>query len=363
MSKIIMGILIICSMVGAIDKLLGNKLGYGSQFEAGIREMGNFALSMLGIYCLSPVIAKVLAPVLIPLSNITKADPSVFIGSILATDMGGYTSSVELAIAPEMINLSGLILASMLGTTISFIIPMATNLISERDFEYFSKGCLCGIMTVPIGVFVGGIMTKVPIKLLLINLIPIIVISFVIAISLLKIPDQTIKLFIYLGKGISWLSMFGLIMSILDFMLDINILKGMLPFEEGVVVVAKIAIILSGAYSLIAFLSKILRKNLENISSKVGINEDSILGLFTSLVNAVPMLAIFNKMDWKGQIVNAAFAVSGAFLLGGQLAFVSTISEKMVTPFFVSKIIASVTAVLVGKIFIGIEEKKKNRIA
>lgn len=352
-------ILIICSMIGAVDKLLGNKLGYGPQFEAGIREMGNFALSMLGIYCLSPVIARVLSPVLIPIASIIKADPSVFIGSLLATDMGGYTSSLELARAPEMVNLSGLILASMLGTTISFIIPMATNLVSDRDFEYFSKGCLCGIMTVPIGVFIGGILIKVPMKMLLINLVPIIVISFLIAISLLKVPEKTIKLFIYLGKGISWLSMFGLIVSILDFMLDINILKGMLPFEEGVVVVAKIAIILSGAYTLIAFLSKLLKKNLETISNRVGINEDSILGIFTSLVNAVPMLAIFNKMDWKGQIVNAAFSVSGAFLLGGQLAFVSTVSEKMVTPFFVSKIIAGVTAILVARVFIKIEEKKK----
>lgn len=360
MSKVIMMILIVSSMVGAVDKLLGNKLGYGSQFEAGIREMGNFALSMLGIYCLSPVIARVLAPVLIPLADFTRTDPSIYIGAILATDMGGYTSSLELARLPEMVNLSGLILASMLGTTISFIIPMATNIVSDRDFEYFSKGCLCGIITVPIGVFVGGLIIAVPMKLLLINLIPIIVISFIIAISLLKAPDQTIKLFIYLGRGISWLSMFGLIISILDFMLDINILKGMLPFEEGAVVVAKIAIILSGAYSLIAFLSKLLRYNLENISKKIGINEESILGLFTSLVNAVPMLAIFNKMDWRGQMVNAAFAVSGAFLLGGQLAFVSTVSEKMVTPFIISKLIAGITAVGVSKLFIRMEENKLN---
>lgn len=358
MSKIIMLVLLACSMIGAIDKLFGNKLGYGSQFEAGMREMGNFALSMLGIYCLSPVIARVLSPVLIPLGDLTRADPSIFIGSILATDMGGYTSSLELARLPEMVNLSGLILASMLGTTISFIIPMATNLVGDQDFEYFSKGCLCGIMTVPIGVFVGGVLIKVPMKLLLINLIPIIVISFVIALSLLKAPDQTIRIFIYLGKGISLLSMFGLIVSILNFMLDINILKGMLPFEEGAVVVAKIAIILSGAYSLIAFLSKLLRYNLKNISDKVGINEESILGLFTSLVNAVPMLAIFNKMDWRGQIVNSAFAVSGAFLLGGQLAFVSTVSEKMVTPFLISKLVAGVTGVMVARVFIGLEEKK-----
>ena len=239
MSKVIMIILIACSMIGAIDKLLGNKLGYGSQFEAGIREMGNFALSMLGIFCLSPIIARVLSPVLVPFSNLIHVDPSVFMGSILATDMGGYTASLDLANSPEMVKLSGLILASMLGTTISFIIPVATGMVTGRDFEFFSKGCLCGIVTVPIGVFVGGVMIGVPMATLLINLIPIIVISFLIAVSLLKFPDGTIKMFIYLGRGIAWLNMFGLIISILNFMLGLNILKGMLPFEEGAVVIAK----------------------------------------------------------------------------------------------------------------------------
>ena len=96
---------------------------------------------------------------------------------------------------------------------------------------------------------------------------------------------------------------------------------------------------------------------MEKISEKLEINEESIMGIFTSLVNAVPMLAIFNKMDWKGQILNAAFSVSGAFLLGGQLAFVSTVAEDVVTPFMVSKIIAGATAIMVGKLFIKIEEK------
>lgn len=358
MSKIITTILIICSIVGGIDKLLGNKLGYGEHFEAGIREMGNFTLSMVGIYCLSPVIAKVLTPILIPLSNISKADPSIFLGSILAVDMGGYTSALELAKSPEMVNLSGLILASMLGTVISFVIPMATNFVSGKDFMYFSKGCLSGIITVPIGVFIGGLLLKVPMRMLLINLIPIIVISLIIVIALLKAPEATIKSFTYLGKGITLLSMIGLILSILDFMLDIKILNNMLPFEEGLLLVGKIAIILSGAYSLIAFLSKILRSNLETISNRIGINEESILGIFTSLVNAVPMLAIFEKMDWRGQIINAAFSVSGAFVLGGQLAFVSTVSEKVVLPFLLSKLAAGITAIMVAKIFINLEEKK-----
>ncbi len=358
MSKIITIILVTCSIIGAIDKIFGNKLGYGRQFEEGIREMGNFTLSMVGIYCLSPVIANVLQPVLIPIYKLLKIDPSIFLGSLLATDMGGYVASIKLAQSPEMIGLSGLILASMLGTTVSFIIPMATTFVSDRDFAYFSKGCLAGIITVPIGVFVGGIMIKTPMSLLLLNLIPIILISLLIVIGLIKAPEVVIRAFTYLGKIILYLSMFGLLISILKFMLGLDILPDMLKFEEAIMVVAKIAIILSGAYTLISFLSKILSKNLESISKKINMNESSILGLFTSLVNVVPMLAIFDKMDWRGKIINAAFAVSGAFTLGGQLAFISTVSEETVVPFIVSKLIAGFTAVMVSIYFIKMDEKK-----
>lgn len=357
MSQGILILLIICSLLGAIDKIFGNKYGYGSRFEAGMREMGTFSLSMIGIYCLSPVIARGLAPVLVPFGNMIKADPSVFISSLLATDMGGYTSSLEIGQSKEMIELSGLILASMLGTTISFTIPAATSIVKDLDFEYFSKGALCGIVTVPIGMFVAGIMMGINLSTLLLNLIPVIVIAFVISLSLIKIPQKTIALFIALGKFITTISLVGLMFSILDFMLGIKIIKGMIPFEEGLIVVAKVAVILSGAYSLIAFLSKILRYNLENISKKIGINETSIMGMFTSLVNVVPMLAIFNKMDWKGQMINAAFSVSGAFILGGQLGFVSSVSSEAVVPFFASKIVAGLTAIGVALMFIKYEEK------
>lgn len=359
MSQVIMIILIFCSILGAIDKIFGNKYGYGSRFEAGIREMGTFALTMVGIYCLSPVIARLVLPILRPLSNLTGADPSVFICSILGADLGGYTSSVEIGATEEIIKFSGLILASMLGTTISFNIPMATNLVRDMDFENFSKGTLCGIVTVPLGVFVGGLAMGMQLNTLIINLIPIIIIAFSISLALIKYPEKTINLFINLGKAIGIVSLIGFVFSMTEFMFDIKIIKGMLPFEEGLFVVAKISIILSGAYSLIAFLSKILRYNLVKLSERIGINESSIMGLFTSLVNIVPMLAIFNQMDWKGQILNGAFSVGGAFILGGQLGFVSSIASDMVVPFFLSKIVAGITALIAAVFFIKYEEKTR----
>ena len=75
-------------------------------------------------------------------------DPSVFLGSILAPDLGGYNTCVEIALTSSLGELNGLILSSMLGATISFTIPVAVGLISKEDFSYL-QGVLAGIITIP----------------------------------------------------------------------------------------------------------------------------------------------------------------------------------------------------------------------
>jgi len=194
------------------------------------------------------------------------------------------------------------------------------------------------------------------------NIIPIVVLSVVIAVCLVKIKEKIVKLFVNIGKVIFVVSLVGLILSILNFVLGINILPGMIPFEEGIVVVGKIAVILSGAYPLIYFLSKVLEKGLSSLSEKLGVNDISILGLITSLANNVPTLGILKDMDWKGKIVNSAFAVSGAFTFGGQLGFVSGVSEDVVIPFILAKLAAGFSGILVAIFFIKLEEKNKKSV-
>ena len=47
-NSVIMLIMMIFMLVGAIDKIRGNKLGYGEQFEEGFNAMGPLAMSMAG---------------------------------------------------------------------------------------------------------------------------------------------------------------------------------------------------------------------------------------------------------------------------------------------------------------------------
>ena len=53
------------AVLGAVDRILGNRWGLGKEFEEGILAMGSLALAMVGIVSLSPVLASMLKPAVI----------------------------------------------------------------------------------------------------------------------------------------------------------------------------------------------------------------------------------------------------------------------------------------------------------
>ena len=69
--EIILFVMAIFVLLGALDRIFGNRLGLGKQLEEGILAMGTLALSMLGILCLAPVLAKLLKPVLVTVMVLT----------------------------------------------------------------------------------------------------------------------------------------------------------------------------------------------------------------------------------------------------------------------------------------------------
>lgn len=352
-------IMLAFSIIGAIDKLLGNKYGLGIKFDEGFKAMGGLALTIIGIYSLSPIIAKLVVPILTPLASIMNTDPSVFISSILAVDLGAYNTSIEIAKNPLVGSFNGLILASMLGATISFTIPVALNIVSIKDYPYFIKGILSGIVTIPVGMLVSGVFMKVPLMDIIMNLIPVVIFAIPIAWGLVKQADLMIKLFNILGKLISIICTVGLILSMLEFSFNIVIIEGMLPFEEGVVIVAGICIILSGAYPLLYFLSNRMNKILKVINDKYDLDQYSVLGLISSLASCIPMLGVYENMNWKGKILNGAFAVSGAFTFGGQLGYISSVAPQYINPFIIGKLAAGLSALGVGILLIKLEKAKE----
>lgn len=344
MEKIVLGIIGIFFVLSGIDYINNNKIGLGEKFKEGMLSMGSIAISMVGIYSLSPFIGEVIGFLLTPIGNLLGIDPSIFPSMFLAIDMGALGIAESLSSNIEMYWISGVIIASTLGATISFSIPLALGIIDEKHLEDLTTGLLYGVMTLPIAPIVAGIFLGMNFKLLLFNILPLIIFAIILAFCMNKFKNKTVNIFIKLGKIIQFVSILGLL--ILGFLSIIGVepMGSILPIDEALSVVGKIAIFLGGAYPLINFITEKFSNGLSKIGEKINIDEFSIAAFLGTLASNIILFQSFDKMSSKGRIALTAFSVSGAFVIGGQLGFVSLKTPEIINVYIVSKLIAGIAA-------------------
>ena len=347
-NEIIVYIMVVFAVLGAIDRIIGNKFGLGEKFEEGILAIGSLAISMVGIIALAPVLADLLKPVIVPVFSFLGADPAMFAGSILANDMGGAPLAQALAETEEAGLFGGLIVGAMLGPTIVFTIPVGLGIIREEDRKYLATGVLAGVITIPIGAFVGGLVAGFPIMMVIRNLIPIILIAILIALGLWRFQNGMIKGFTIFGKLVVAVITFGLAVGIVQQLTGITIIKGMAPISEGFTIVADICIVLAGAFPLVYVITKVFRKPLMGLGKLLGMNDVAAAGMVASLANSIPMFDMMKDMDNRGKIINVAFAVSASFVFGDHLGFTAGFNSTMILPMIVGKIVGGITALFVA---------------
>lgn len=336
------------AVLGALDRIFGNRFGLGQEFENGILAMGSLAVAMLGIICLAPVLASLLAPVVVPVYSFLGADPAMFAGTILACDMGGAALAQELSLTPEAAALGGLLAGSMLGATIVFTIPVALGILREEDRPALAKGILCGIITIPAGLIVGGLVAGFPITMVLRNLIPVAIIAALIALGLWKWEKGMIKGFQVFGKGVIILITVGLAAAIFESLTGIVLIPGLAPLSDGFETVGEIAIVLAGAFPLVYTVTKLLRKPLLALGKRLGINDTAAAGLIASLANSIATFGMVKDMDDRGKVVNIAFAVSAAFVFGDHMGFTAGFDPQMLPAVIAGKLIGGIAAVAVA---------------
>lgn len=346
--EILIAIMAAFALLGALDRILGNRIGLGKQFEEGILAMGSLAMAMLGIIALAPVLANLLRPVIVPVYGFLGADPAMFAGTILACDMGGAPLAAQLTTDTEAAMLGGILAGSTLGATIVFTIPVAIGILRPEDRPFMAKGILAGIVTIPVGIFVGGLVAGIPIMKVLRNLVPVVLISALIALGLWKAENAMVKGFSIFGKGIIALITAGLAAAIVQELTGFTIIPGLAPLEEGFLTVGAIAIVLAGAFPLVFTITKLLRKPLMKAGSLLGINDTAAGGLVATLANSIATFGLIKDMDDRGKVVNVAFAVSAAFVFGDHLGFTAGYAPDMLPAMILGKLAGGITAIFVA---------------
>ena len=347
-NEVIVYLMVIFMVLGGIDRIIGGKFGLSQQFEEGIMAMGSLALAMVGIICLAPVLAKILRPVVVPVYTFLGADPAMFAGTILANDMGGASLAQELALTPQAGQFGGLIVGAMLGPTIVFTIPVALGILKPEDQPFLATGVLAGVITIPIGSLVGGLVAGFGLMFVLRNLVPIVLIAVLIVIGLWLVPGGMVKGFRIFGKGVVIVITIGLAAAIIQALTGITVIPGMTDIHEGFQIVGEIAIVLAGAFPLVYVITKVFKKPLMKLGGLLGINDRSAAGLVATLANNIPMFSMFHEMDDRGKVINVAFAVSAAFVFGDHLGFTAGFDSTMILPMILGKLTGGVTAVFVA---------------
>lgn len=356
-----MAVMAVFAVIGALDRILGCRLGIGKEFEKGILTMGPLALSMIGIIVLSPVLADVLRPVIMPVYRFLGADPAMFAGTLLACDMGGGTLAMELTDDVRAAHLGGVLTGSMLGATVVFTIPVAMGMVRAEDRPLAAKGMLCGILTVPVGILVAGAVAGYPLLFVLRNLTPIVLIALLIALGLWKAERAMIRGFVWFGKGIIALITVGLTAAIAEQITGVVIIPGMASIEEGFSMVGNIAIVLAGALPLVFLLSKALKKPLDVLGRRMGVNDVAVAGLVASLANSIAMFEMVGDMDDRGKVLNMAFACSAAFVFGDHLGYTAGFEPSLIPALIAGKLAGGICAIWVSLLLT--KEKKTKEIS
>ena len=347
MSQIILNTMAFGALLGGLDHLLGNRFGLGKPFEEAFHLLGSIALSMAGIICLAPVVSHWLGRIIVPVFSLLGLDPGMF-GSILAIDMGGYQMAMDLCIDPEIGRYSGIVVSAIFGCTVVFTIPVGLGAVDPEDKPYFTRGILYGLIAMPVGLAAGGLLCGLSTGTLIRNLLPVLLVSLLLVIGLLKSPEILIRGFQCFAKGIEKLAVFGLMAGAVRYMTGTEGLSGMTPLTDAMEVVCSIAIVMLGSMPLAELLQRLLKQPFAWIGTHTGMNSVSTTGLLMGMVSVVPALAMIPRMDKRGKIVCGASVVCSASLFAAHLGFTISEEPELVTALMAAKLLGSAAGIMLA---------------
>lgn len=341
-------IILVFSILGAIDWLFGNKIGIGKEFEKGFTLFGSMALAMLGMIVFAPAIGVWLTPFFDVFYDVFKIDPSIIPSLLFANDMGGMQLSQSVCKNEIIGNYNAFITSSMMGCVVSYTIPFSLSIVKKEQYNNLFFGLICGIVTIPIGCFVAGLCCGINTFDVLLNLLPIIIISVIVGISLIIFPKVCIKCFTFFGYFIKTISLIGLVCAIFTFLTKIEINPYFDSLENASFICVNACITLSGTLPLMYIISKLLDRPFRKLGSIMGINKESAVSFLGSLVTNGSTFSMMEQMDEKGIVLNAAFSVSASFVFGGHLALTLAYNADYAFPMIIGKIVSGLCALLLA---------------
>ncbi|MBQ7177029.1 MAG: ethanolamine utilization protein EutH [Victivallales bacterium] len=340
-------------VVGIIDHFNHDKWGLGKKMDTALGTFPILFVVMGGIVAIIPSLTRMLEPAANILCKPLGIDPGVLPGIILANDNGGYQLAKSMCQDQRAGELGGMVIASLIGATLSGNIAPAIMLTNSKEHPYIVRGFIYGFLVTPIGAFAGGLLLHMPLLYLLRQLLPLFVASMLLAFAFAKYTDIVVKATIWLGKALGVLAYVGISASIFVFLIGFEQkCSGYItPVTEIIKLIGMIVITLMGAYVMAEVVSKAFRKPLSLLGNKLGCNDVAMSGIVISLANAFPTFSMTKDMNPKGKVIAYAFIFGASYALGDHLAFCSSAAPNLMPAMFTAKFTTAILATALATTF------------
>lgn len=336
MVRVIQIVFACCAVLCGLDYIFGSRFGLGSQFENGFLLLGRVALSMAGIICLAPVLARLLGGLISPVYRFFGQDPGMF-GSILSIDMGGYQMAKGLADDDTIGRFSGIVVASILGCTVSFTIPVGMGLVKDESRNRFARGILYGLICLPPTVLMGALLCGIaPAKALLVC-VPVLIFALMLILPLWKAPAAALRGFTLFASGLKIITVLGLTAGAFETLTEIRIIPGMTPLTESMRVISVIGITLLGVLPFAELARRILHRPMAAVGKRLKIGADGVMTILILYLNGLPGLVKLQDLNPRAQTVAAALSVFACSALSAHFAFAMTYEPRMTLPMIATR--------------------------
>lgn len=341
-------VMLVFAAIGFLDKTFGLRWGLAESFDRGLVTMGTMAVPMIGVSCAGVEFIQRNIDTISEACGWLPFDPSLIIGAAFATDMGGFFIAEQIAGNEQALILNGIILSALLGQMTSFQLPLFLADGSRDSRRDILKGFITGVVIIPAGLITAGLMLRMDAGLLAAQILPVLILCALIALGLLKFPSLMVRIFEVFARVMQIVIGIAFFVTVLGIFVPAAAYSDMEAVHEAVTILFRSAVIISGSLVLSQIILKFFRNRLRRFGRRLGINEVSVISMIMNFATSLAILPLISKMDKKGRMLNAAFSVSGAYMLGGQLGFVSSVSDPyIVTVYIVSKLVCGILSLAI----------------
>ena len=351
--NIFTAIMLAFAAIGLFDKMIGGRMGLMRSFDDGLNCMGGMAIPTVGMCCVGTALIQNHIESILSVMEPLPFEPSMIAGILLAPDMGGWFIAEQLTSDERMLIFNGIVLGALLGQMMTFQLPVFLSMLDREHHPPVLKGFMIGIILIPLGLIVAAILLKIEFHAFIFEFIPLFIICLLLALGLLKWPVQVVKGFSIFANGIQTIIVICFFFSVLGLFIPSLAYASLDSVHEAVTILFRSAIIICGSLALSEIILKHFRKYLQKIAEKLGVNEVAVIGMLLNCATSLAMLPLLPKMDEKGKMLNGAFSVSGSYVIGGQLGFVSSVTGGFsVTVMVLSKVICGfISMVIMYKLY------------